>query len=244
MIEIKCILKYDPVPLSGKVETMFKPWWMIATCEGDLTEYYAWHLKKRTGLILQRPAWGAHISVIRGEEPPNKELWKKHQDKEVTLLYDPNVRTNGDHWWMRVHCNELLDIREELGLPRFGALTLHLTLGRPIPRHEESSDYFHQVFKSFAPSAPIRPYMTQEEALKNLSLPPLEVKHKELKTPEHSDSMFRKECPNCETGLLMVKRNATTLALEKDDNCTYCGRRFTYTDIKENSITLEYNGTK
>ena len=94
MIEIKCKIKYDPIPLTGKVETMFKQWWMIATIEGELTEYYAWFVERNSGIILQRPAWGAHISVIRGEEPINKELWKKRQDEEVTILYDPDVRTN------------------------------------------------------------------------------------------------------------------------------------------------------
>jgi hypothetical protein len=235
MIEIKCKIKYDPVPLTGKAETMFKEWWMIATVEGELTEYYAWFVLKRTGIILQRPAWGAHISVIRGEEPENKKLWKKYQDSEVTMVYDPDVRTNGEHWWMRAHCPELLDIREELGLVRFGSFNLHLTLGRPLPRHKETSDYFLKNFKLFNPST-TRP-MTPEKAMENFSLEPIEAKHKELKRT--GDSAFRSECPSCEIGMLMVRRDAISFKLQKDDSCTYCGRRFVYTDLVE-SVALEY----
>lgn len=237
MIELKCKMQFDPVPLSGKAETMFKPWWMIATIDGELTELYAWFLKKRTGIIIQRPAWGAHISVIRGERPPKEELWEKYklENKEVTIFYDPNIRTNGDHWWMRVHSSDLLDVREELGLTRFGSLSLHLTIGRPIPRHEETSDYFHNSFKKLNPITPV--YMTKELALENLQKEPLEVKHKELKRT--GESPFRSECPNCEIGMLLVRRDNITFKLQKDDSCTYCGRRFVYTDITE-SVALEY----
>jgi hypothetical protein len=237
MIDLKCILQYDPKPLSGKVDSMFKPWWMIATCSGDLTEFYTWLLNKETGMVLQRPAWGAHVSVIRGEEPPNVELWKKYDNQEITITYDPDVRTNSEHWWMRVHSNDLLDIREELGLIRFPEFTFHLTLGRPSPKYASTSEYFHKVYKS--KTILTRPPMTQEETIKNLSLKPLEVNHKDLEEAQ-SDSMFRKKCPNCNIGLLMMRRNPNTFFLQKDDACTYCGRRFIYTDIKENSITLEY----
>lgn len=128
---------------------MFKPWWLIGTIEGDLTEYYSWHIHKRTGLILQSPAWGAHISIVRGEEPVFKQHWKKYEGREINFSYDPDVRTNGDHWWMRVNSLDMLDIRTELGLPRFPELTLHLTIGRPIPRHKETSEYFHRTFLNF-----------------------------------------------------------------------------------------------
>lgn len=236
MIELKFKIQYDPVPLSGKAETMSKPWWMIATCEGDLTEYYAWFVKQRTGIMIQRPAWGAHISVIRGEEPPNKELWGKHQGKEITVIYDPDVRTNGEHWWMRVHSADLLDIREEIGLPKFGMFNLHLTIGRPIPRHEETSHYFRRIFNSYNKKSTAK-VMTSEEAIKNFRLEALEVKHKELK--RSGDSMFRSECPSCEIGILMMQRDSFVFKLSVNDYCTYCGRRFKYTDIK-NSVGIEY----
>lgn len=49
MIDIRATIKYDPAPLSGSIEKMFRPWWMIVTIGGDMTDYYAWFLKQRTG---------------------------------------------------------------------------------------------------------------------------------------------------------------------------------------------------
>lgn len=236
MIEIKCKIQYDPVPLTGKTEVMFKPWWMIATIDGEYSEYYSWFIKRRTGVILQSPAWGSHISVIRGEQPPNEELWKKYQGDEIKVLYDPDVRTNGEHWWMRAHCPEFLDIREELGLPRFGRMNLHLTIGRPIPRHVEMSNRFLSNFKLVNPQT-TEP-MTYQKAMENHAMEPIEIKHAEL--TRVGDSPFRSTCINCEIGLLMVRRDPMSFKLQRDDSCTYCGRRFIYTDLVE-SVILTYN---
>lgn len=127
---------------------MFKPWWMILLIDGDIQEYYTHFLHKRTGLILQKPAWGPHISVIRGEEPINKSEWGIYDGLNIEVRYDPDLRTDGDHWWLRVECEAMLDLRERLGLARNGRFGLHLTLGRPIPRHLWLSNYYHKIFTS------------------------------------------------------------------------------------------------
>lgn len=146
MVQLPVILRCDPKPLKGSESKMFKPWWMICYTECDISRYYSWLLHRRTGLILQEPAWGPHISVVRGEEPPRKDLWTKYDGRQITIEYETDVRTNGEHWWLRIVSEDLKDIREELGLPRQGAFGLHLTLGRPIPRCVESSYYFHREF--------------------------------------------------------------------------------------------------
>ena len=78
------------------------------------------------------------------------------------------------------------------------------------------------------------------EAIANLKLAPIEVRHQDLKYPEGHDSVHKKVCPNCNDGLLMMRRNMETLALEKHDNCYNCGRRFIYTDLEEGHIVLTY----
>lgn len=77
---------FDPMPIMGGND-MFKPFWAIVIVSGDIGDYYRWLLEKENGmrswlsvtedglkyenvhpgLKLQRPAWGAHISFIRGE---------------------------------------------------------------------------------------------------------------------------------------------------------------------------------
>ncbi len=149
MHRFDAILRYDPKPINGS-DKMFKPWWLIGFIEaGELTEYYAWFIRKRTGIILQKPAWGAHISIIRGEEPINKDLWGKYEGQVVSLECDPNIRTNGQHWWFRVDSEPIRDIREELGLLRRHPIGLHVTLGRPVPRCESCSEFFSRYFQKF-----------------------------------------------------------------------------------------------
>lgn len=74
------------MPMMGGND-MFKPFWAIVIVPGDIDNYYRWLLEKENGLRswlsisddkmtyindhnglkLQKPAWGAHISFIRGE---------------------------------------------------------------------------------------------------------------------------------------------------------------------------------
>ena len=69
----------------------------------------------------------------------------------------------------------------------------------------------------------------EEEALLNFKKEPLHVKHSELKIS--GDSFFRSFCPECNDGLLLVKRDLETFTLSAEDNCTLCARRFIYDDI-------------
>ena len=137
---------YDPEPKIGSIDKMFQPWWAIVSTEDDIAEYYTWFLKKRTGLIMQKPAWGSHISIIRGEEPLDKTLWRKYHSHEICFDIDTSVRTNGTHWWLKVHSPKFEHIRTELGLPKDTHYNMHLTLGKSIQSQEESSNYFHRYF--------------------------------------------------------------------------------------------------
>ncbi len=141
-------IKYDPTVESGN-RTMFNPWWVIVTFSGDIAQMYTWFVMRRTGVRLQTPAWGAHISVVRGEEPADSGLWKKYDGAPVEVLIDPDVRTNGKHWWLRVHCEALKDMRVEMGLPREGTFNLHLTIGSPVTQHADNAIYALNNFVRF-----------------------------------------------------------------------------------------------
>ncbi|CAG7581250.1 MAG: hypothetical protein SLAVMIC_00749 [uncultured marine phage] len=86
MLKSKGRIIFDPMPMMGGND-MFKPFWAIVIISGDIGNYYRWLLEKNFGLSpwqtitdkeekrednhfglrLQKPAWGAHISFIRGE---------------------------------------------------------------------------------------------------------------------------------------------------------------------------------
>ncbi|MDB4278602.1 hypothetical protein N9917_03235 [Deltaproteobacteria bacterium] len=149
-------LKPDPKADTIK----FRPGWLIVQCDRDwswLTQKWLaenghgrWativdrdrlnedgrtvDLTPRLGRVLDfmPPAWGPHISVCRGEriDKSKRSLWKSLRNRELEFTYDPDLRSNGEYFWHQVQCEELLDLREQLGLRREPKQRLHLTVGR------------------------------------------------------------------------------------------------------------------
>ncbi len=63
----------------------------------------------------------------------------------------------------------------------------------------------------------------------NLGNEPLHINHASL--ARVGNSSFRSDCPICKEGLLLVKRDQTTLRLLAEDRCILCGQAFIYDDI-------------
>jgi hypothetical protein len=136
MHRAKGILRYSPKLLGERVSDK---WWLVLDVHQDLSNLYRhlFWLNNHRCRKLQKPAWGAHVSVLRNEEPPDekKHLWEKYADQEIEFEYTTFVGNNGEHWWLPVICEELLDIRTEMGLPRDPYYPLHLTFGVRV-RHD------------------------------------------------------------------------------------------------------------
>jgi hypothetical protein len=120
---------YDPT--AGKAANA---WWVIVECPKDIMDYYHHWAKKENETILNKPLFGSHISVVRGEEPPDslKPQWRKHHEEAVTFHYSHEIFSSGEYYWLEVACPRLEELRTELGLtanPEFG---FHLTIGRKI----------------------------------------------------------------------------------------------------------------
>lgn len=77
-----------------------------------------------------------------------------------------------------------------------------------------------------------------KEVTNNFKLDAIEVMHQDLE--RIGDSMFTSQCPNCDIGVLLVRRHQTTFDLLTEDACINCGRRFKYVDIVEFSRFLKY----
>ena len=127
------IIRYDPYRGSMKGRTQ---WWCVVEVDREITRYYRWWLQREKHILLQQPAWDAHISIIRGEAvcARKPELWKKYDGKRVNFLYEHgNYRCEADpkgghFYWVDVHCPELSNIRKEFGLPT--GWRFHITFGR------------------------------------------------------------------------------------------------------------------
>lgn len=125
----------ESFPVAKTIERRPDSWWMVLQCDEELARYYRrLYDLRQYGLPprapLQSPPWGAHITIVRNEKPSKPELWKKWQDWRIPFSYDSEIKGYKDYLWLNVQCEKLLDIREELGLPRFPEFSLHLTIGR------------------------------------------------------------------------------------------------------------------
>lgn len=106
--------------------------WLVLMCDDEISKYYRHLFYKEYPWLgkLTRPVWGTHISVIRGENVPRNDLWKMDANKLVEFEYEPGVQDNGEYYWLKVHCDYLLDLRAKYGLQRYPKFGLHLTIGR------------------------------------------------------------------------------------------------------------------
>lgn len=129
MLSARGRLIYDPRVVADGVEH-FDPWWAVLECAPSLLDPHRADVEARYGVRLTRPRWGAHLSVISGEEPPAPERWGLRGGEEIEFLYAEEAETDGAFFWLRVISEELLDLRAALGLPRHPRSPLHLTLGR------------------------------------------------------------------------------------------------------------------
>lgn len=131
------ILQYDP----GKGDKHFDPWWALLTCDDEIARYYAWFLK-RYGLEVHpnnKGLWGTHISILKGEVPPDTSNWGKYDGFEVEFNYNHIVRfDNGKHAWVDVYSEDLSAIREMMGFP--AKPWFHLTIGRLKHFYKEIKD--------------------------------------------------------------------------------------------------------
>jgi len=135
-VEGSGIIKYDPPRYGMKKKTQ---WWAVVNVDKEITRYFRWWIKKELWIDLCQPSWDAHISIIRGERPPEDKinLWKKYDGQKVDFKYSLNVRQSGDttgwdrpshYWFVEVECPLLRQIRNEFGFP--SNWKQHITIGR------------------------------------------------------------------------------------------------------------------
>ena len=138
LVPCKGKLIYDPI---REGLTKKNTGWAVVEIQGSIDKYYRWFLEKEYGIKTNRPAWGAHVSLIRGERlhPDLRHLWKKYNNKVFDFQLRTFLRFNNDtfpvdnhpscsFWFLDVVSPELMDIRKELRLPT--SYNLHLTIGR------------------------------------------------------------------------------------------------------------------
>lgn len=161
--QIKVVGKihFEPINLTKKHNSQAS-WKRVAMViiNDDLSEYYAWFIRKRFNLTLNPPQRGSHVTFIndterqiRGQTPSSRDaLWNnvksKYESKNVEFNLNIEPRSDGKYWWLRVSNGDNLQaVRDELGLgsPFF---SFHLTIGYSNEKNIEHSMYIHHICTS------------------------------------------------------------------------------------------------
>jgi hypothetical protein len=126
MISSVGTLRYSPQGLGNASK-----WWLVIDCDPEIGKYYRhlYYLSNFKTQKIQRPAWEAHITVVRDELPPNENNWGKLNGSKIEFYYSPLPEGDGLFLWLPVRCESALNLREELGLDRNPLYPLHLTFG-------------------------------------------------------------------------------------------------------------------
>lgn len=122
-------MSYFPFQGFGYLKPI-EDYWMLLTCDPEIVRYYCW-LAKSWGIEIEAGSrHGPHISVVKGEKPKNKKLWRAARGNKYYYQYSPYVRHNGYHAWLDVKCPALSQLRQKLGLSPKLYHSFHLTIGR------------------------------------------------------------------------------------------------------------------
>lgn len=152
VIKYRGILDFTPEDVTRKHKSQ-STWKRVAVIKTncDMDRYYAWFLKKRFNLELNRNLRGTHVTFItdRLEKSIFDQASKLFNGKEIDFYVELEPRSNGNHWWLRVHCPEAESIREAMGLSREPYFGLHLTLGLANERNIQHSKYILECCKRF-----------------------------------------------------------------------------------------------
>lgn len=125
---------------SGKLKIFTK--WSLLECDDQIGLMYRslYKLEYFYREKIQKPLWGSHISIIRGETILDENIKRNLVDLSIEFFYIPEMQTNGCHFYLPVICPVLDDIRELFGLGP-SVVNYHLSVGNL--KHDSSISNFN-----------------------------------------------------------------------------------------------------
>lgn len=145
----KVKIHFDSQPISKK-HIKQATWKQVAVClfQDDLSNYYSWLVRRRTGLELIRPMRGPHFTLINDKMDKNyyDNIVSKLGESEIQVDITDVINTNGQDWWVRVESEAALHVRTKFGLgkPYWG---FHISIGQVKPTDINASKYWQQVIR-------------------------------------------------------------------------------------------------
>lgn len=144
-------LIFDPDNVTKKHErqSSWKRSAIVFIKDDDITEYYAWFIRKRYNLDLSTPLRKTHFTIINDRIQDklllrNYNMVKKRfNGKKIELEYNPeSIKFGRNHIWLDVKCKMGEQIRVEVGLNSKPYFDFHITIGRP---HEKQMSHYEII---------------------------------------------------------------------------------------------------
>lgn len=107
---------------------------VILKLDNGVVEYYAWWLRRKYGIQVSLPAWGAHITVVSDKDRVKdgiafEALKKRFEGKILNVSHDVYLKKKWQFWVLDVTpTEEMLKVRRDLGLNE--DFPFHITIGR------------------------------------------------------------------------------------------------------------------
>lgn len=107
---------------------------VILKLDNGVVEYYSWWLRRKYGIQVSLPAWGAHITVVSDKDRVKDgiafdTLKKRFEGKILSVSHDVYLKKKWQFWVLDViPTQEMLQVRRDLGLNE--DFPFHITIGR------------------------------------------------------------------------------------------------------------------
>ncbi len=151
-VEGKIVFDVPNVTRKHEAQAEWKKFAMIHfDCEMDA--YYRWFLQRRYNIKLNSPLRGPHVSIVndRGSDML-KGSWEKtlakYNGTQAKIYLCTDLRSDGNHWWLRAGGDILWQLRQELGLTH-PYWSFHMAIGYANEKNIEHSKYILRTIQSY-----------------------------------------------------------------------------------------------
>ena len=107
--------------------------WALLECDDNIGGLYRslYSLEYFYKPKIQKPLWGSHISIIRGETLLNQTIAEKINNMRVGFVYCPIMKTTGVHFFLPCYSLIFDSVRDLFGLDKT-LVNYHLSIGNIV----------------------------------------------------------------------------------------------------------------
>lgn len=106
--------------------------WVVMDIPNSIIHYYAWWVKTLAWKKGSTPLHKGHITIVNGkfEDVRKSPGWALRQGAKLRFEYGSTILTDlkNSYFWLPIKCDELKNVRKELGLAAYPKWPYHATV--------------------------------------------------------------------------------------------------------------------